>query len=474
MIDEIFINAGPRRHRIALLEAGRLVEFYITQRGERHTERIILGRVTKVQGDLDAAFVDIGEAREGLLSARDAAVKRGTPIAKAVQEGQALIVQVKREAEGEKGAKLSARPRLAEKGLALLPLGTGVELSKHIADPDRREKLQSLAGSLRARMDCGLILRAAAGEMDDADLEREADILHDRWRKISADAKSAQPAALLHAGDDPLAVVLREHGGPALRRICVDDGNVAGQLRRSWQSPDVAIEVHGEAQPLYLEHGLEEQIEAAMTAHVNLPAGGRIIIEHTQALTAIDVDSGQADGRGDPARLARETNARAAREIARQLRLREIGGRTVIDFIPMRGKGEVADLLTRLQGWLDHDPAQIRLGRMSELGLVELTRRRRQPALAQRLSVVCPLCNGAGQIPRVRWVADNLLDRILRESHAAKGRPLAVRAAAAVAADLGGPDSDLLAGLARERGCRVHLVADAALALEEFEVTVAS
>jgi Ribonuclease G/E len=209
-----------------------------------------------------------------------------------------------------------------------------------------------------------------------------------------------------------------------------------------------------------------------MTPHVGLPSGGRIIIEHTQALTAIDVDSGQHDGRGDPLRLARETNSQAAREIARQLRLREIGGRVVIDFIPLQGRGEVAGLLAQLQRWLDLDPARVHLGRMSEMGLVELSRRRRQPALARRLSVVCPLCQGGGEIPRVRWVADNLLDRILRESHAAKGRPLAVRAAVAVVEDLGGPDGELLAGLASERGCRVRLTADAALALEEFEVTV--
>ena len=153
------------------------------------------------------------------------------------------------------------------------------------------------------------------------------------------------------------------------------------------------------------------------------------------------------------------------------MRLREIGGRVVIDFIPMRGKGEVAALLKKFQGFLDDDPGGVHLGRMSELGLVELTRRRRQPALVQRLGEICTPCAGSGLRPTVRYVADNLLQRILRESHAAKGRALDVRAAVAVVADLGGQKGEVLIDLDRERGCRVRLTADPALALEEFEVT---
>ncbi|MBT5895172.1 MAG: hypothetical protein HOH61_04665, partial [Rhodospirillaceae bacterium] len=346
MIDEILINVGLRRHRVALVAAGRLVELYVTQRGTRHPERFILGRVTNVQGDLDAAFIDIGEARQGLLSARDAAVQRGTPIDKAVVEGQSIIVQVRREAEDEKGAKLSARPRLAGRGLVLLPLGREIELSRHIDDPDRRRQLQSLALSLRDRFTCGLILRSAAGDMDDAALAREAEELYGRWQAISLDAKTARSPALLHPGDDPVAVVLREHARADSPRISVDDAEVAAER---------SVAMHAGPQPLFLEHDLEGQIEAAMAPRVPLPSGGRIIIEHTQALTAIDVDSGQHDGRGDPARLARETNEQAAREIAHQLRLREIGGRVVVDFIPMQGKGAVAGLLDRFQGWLDDD-----------------------------------------------------------------------------------------------------------------------
>jgi Rne/Rng family ribonuclease len=467
MIDEILISTGPRRHRIALLAAGRLVELHISPRGGRHLERIILGRVTKVQNDLDAAFIDIGEGREGLLSAADTAAKRGTPISMAVQEGQTILVQLTREAEAEKGAKLSARPRLANQGMVLLPMGRGVELSKRIKEPGRRADLQLLATSLRDRFSCGLVLRSGAAAMADDHLLAGAEALFGRWQKIEADAGAMRPPALLHSGDDPVALILRAHGGAERCRIRMDDAALAGEMGRTIAS----VELHDGRSPLFLEHDLEGQIDQAMAAEVRLPGGGRIIIEHTQALTAIDVDSGQHDGAGDPRRLAREINTQAAREIARQLRLREIGGRVVIDFMPLHGKGEVAALLDKLRGWLAHDPGQVRLGRMSELGLVELTRRRRQPALALRLGAPCAHCQGSGLAANPRWVADNLLDRILREADVAKGGVLEVRAAPAVAADLGGPDGKLLGDLARKQGCRVHLAADKSLALDEFEIT---
>ncbi|NQV58270.1 MAG: ribonuclease E/G [Alphaproteobacteria bacterium] len=474
MIEEILINAGPRRHRIALVQGGRLVELYLAESGGRLPERIILGRVKTVQSDLDAAFIDIGEGREGLLPARDAAVKRGTPIGRAVQEGLSLLVQVRREAEGEKGAKLSARPRLAGRALVLLPQGQDITLSGRIPDDKQRDRLLAVAKYIQKSNGGGLILRSAAAVTDDAGLEREADELWRRWQAIQAAAGSARPPMLLDAGDAPLSVILREHSGPSLRRIRVDDAALAADLRRAgggWGDDIPALELHAESQPLFREHDLEDQIETALAQQVTLPSGGRIILEHTQALTAIDVDSARHDGAGDQARLARETNTQAAREIARQLRLREIGGRVVIDFIPMQGQGQVATLLRKLQGWLIDDPGQVRLGRMSEMGLVELTRRRRQPALALRLGEVCSLCQGSGLRPTARAVADNLLDRILREADAAKGRPLAVRAAPAVVADLGGGDGDILAGLARDRGCRVQLTEDGSLTLEEFEVT---
>ena len=471
MIDEILISTGPRRHRLALLEGGRLVELYITRRGDRFPERLIMGRVKTLAKDLDAAFVDIGEGRDGLLSARDTAAKRGTPIAGAVQEGQSVLVQVKREAEEEKGVKLSARPRLAGRGLVLLPFGQGIEMPRRLSDPGTRQRLQAVAEGLHKDLGLAFLVRTGAGGMEDGVLLAEGKALAQRWRAITQTVDGVRPPEVLDPGDDPLTTLVRAHLNSGLKRICLDDGG----LYREFAAVDglaQKIELHDGGSPLFEHCDVDGQIDGAVAPQVALPSGGRIFIEHTQALTAIDVDSGQHDGQGDPARLARETNEQAAREIARQLRLREIGGRVVIDFIPMQGRGDVPALLKTLQTWLDDDPAPLRLGRMSEMGLVELTRRRRQPALALRLGEVCSVCQGVGRQTSARWIADNLLDRILREADVAKGRALAVRAAPAVAADLGGATGELLAGLVRERGCRVNLTADDAMALEDFEVAI--
>ena len=334
-----------------------------------------------------------------------------------------------------------------------------------------RQRLQAVAEGLHKDLGLAFLVRTGAGGMEDGVLLAEGKALAQRWRAITQTADGVRPPEVLDPGDDPLTTLVRAHLISGLKRICLDDGG----LYREFAAVDglaQKIELHDGGSPLFEHCDVDGQIDRAVAPQVALPSGGRIFIEHTQALTAIDVDSGQHDGQGDPARLARETNEQAAREIARQLRLREIGGRVVIDFIPMQGRGDVPALLKTLQTWLDDDPAPLRLGRMSEMGLVELTRRRRQPALALRLGEVCSVCQGVGRQTLARWIADNLLDRILREADVAKGRALAVRAAPAVAADLGGATGELLAGLVRERGCRVNLTADDAMALEDFEVAI--
>ena len=467
MIDEILINTGPRRHRIALLQGGRLMELHVVLREIRWPDRVILGRVTKVRQDLDAAFVDIGEGREGLLAARDTVAKRGTAISQSLTEGQSLLVQVKREAENEKGAKLTARPGLSGRGVVFLPRSGGVQLPHQISNSEQRRRLQSLAGTFSGDALGGWMIRGGAATMSDASLRDEADALLQRWAEITRAAAIARPPVALDAGDEPIMTIVRQYTDSGLRSLRVDDKRVLRGLSRL----SAIAELHDGMNPLFDEYDVAWQIEEALTPEIPLPSGGRIIIEHTQALTAIDVDSGGHDGRGDPARLAGEVNEQAGREIARQLRLREIGGRVVIDFIPMRRKGDAQSLLAKMQNWLDEDPGSVRLGRISEMGLLELTRRRRQPALSLRLTVACPYCN-SGRRLSPRWVADNLLDSLLREARIAKGRLLVVRAAPAVAADFKEKNDDWLHRISRDYGARIELSADPALSLEQFQVEV--
>jgi len=467
MIDEIFVSSGLRRHRVALLERGRLMELQISSRTESWPDRVILGRVTKVQQDLDAAFVDLGEEREGLLGARHIAAKRGTPIGQSLTEGQSLLVQVKREAENDKGALLTARLGLSGLGMVFMPFGRGVQLPNQISDNEQRQKLQCVIKNFSNDFSGGWVIRRFAKTMSESSLRDEADALLKRWAKIASASSTARPPAELDPGDDPVTKIVRQHKNLELRHLRVDDQRV---LRRLSEHTVVA-ELHDGKKPLFDEHDVAQQIEEALASEVSLPLGGRIIIEHTQALTAIDVDSGKHDGRGDPARLAMETNEQAGREIARQLRLREIGGRVVIDFIPMRRQGDAHLLLKKMREWLEDDPASVRLGRISEMGLLELTRRRRRPALSQRMTVACPCCDNGRQLSP-RWVADDLLDRIVGETRIAKGRSLLVRAAPAVAADLKEKNNYWLRRLSNDYGARINLSADTTLSLEQFKVVV--
>ncbi|MDP6564443.1 MAG: ribonuclease E/G [Alphaproteobacteria bacterium] len=475
MIEEILVNTGPRRRRLALVARGRLLELLLDDRDTPRPGRLILGRVRALAPDLDAAFVDIGEGRQGFLPARDAPGRRGQPIGRAVQEGQALIMQVNREAEDEKGPRLSCRPRLTGRGLVLLPRGRAVVVSERIKDAGQRRRLEVLGEGLAGQHGRGLIVRTAAAEMSDDQLGDEAERLVGRWAAIKARADAAAAPALLDAGDDGLLRALRDHLGPALSRIVVDDAALAaemrGQCRQDLPAAEGLIGLHDEPTPLFARHDIEGQIEIALGREVPLPSGGRLTIETTRALCAIDVDTAAADGGGDSARLWRETNMQAAAEVARQLRLREIGGNVVIDFIRMQGRGDVGRLLRALHGAFAGDRGSVRIGRMSELGLVELSRRRRGPGLAERLGEVCPCCAGSGHRPSARAVADNLLERIRREAAAGKGRALAVTAAVEVVADLGGPDGALLTELAARHGCRVRLTADPELPRESFQVS---
>ena len=192
MIDEILINTGPRRHRIALLQGGRLMELHVVLRDIRWPDRVILGRVTKVRQDLDAAFVDIGEGREGLLAARDTVAKRGTAISQSLTEGQSLLVQVKRKAENEKGAKLTARPGLSGRGVVFLPCSGGVQLSHQISNSEQRRRLQSLAGTFPGDVSGGWMIRGGAATMSNASLRDEADALLQRWAEITRAAATAR------------------------------------------------------------------------------------------------------------------------------------------------------------------------------------------------------------------------------------------------------------------------------------------
>lgn len=367
MIDRILVSVSPGETRVACLdEAGRLVRLIVDRAGDGlRVGDIVLGRVIKVMPAMEAAFIDVGEANAGFLGLAEArpADRPDGRIGDVTAEGDALVVQVLRLADGAKGAKLARCPANA----AALP----------------------------------------------------SDI---------------SPPAILRRAPGAVTAAVAEHGTQSRGRILVDDARTARALRAALPHLSDRIEVPGAAGSLFREEGVEDQVEALLSPVVCLPGGGRVTIVETEALVAIDVDTGAAD-HGGPVRTALAVNLEAAAAVARHVVLRDLGGHIVIDFVPMRIRGDRKRVLAALRHGLEDDARPTQLAGFTSLGLVELTRARTGPSLTKRLTALCPCCGG-GRMKAPLTVALEALRAVLAEDRARPGTGWAIEASAAVLAAL--------------------------------------
>ncbi len=465
MIDEILCSAGPGETRIALMEAGRLVEIAIERAALRDiVGNIYLGRVQRVVPSITAAFVDIGIGRDGFLPL-DGRRRNQAPDAAAgaprVTEGAAVLVQVDKAAQGDKGASLTLTPTLAGHALVFVPGGTGVNISRRIGDEAARARIAATVEGVVAQINAaghpaagGFIVRTAAMDSDEDAFAAEARSLAASWEDIQARAKLAEPPALVHAEPDLFNRVLRDFGG-AIHRIKADDPAFIAQAKDHYHGAGAPmIEHHTAEEPLFESSGVEEEIETALGPRVTLPGGGAIVIEATEALCAIDVNSARHGG-DNPDTTALEVNLEAAREIARQVRLRNIAGLIVIDFIHMKDAEHLDRVHRDLAAAFGGDPALARLGGFTELGLVELARRRRGVPLAQLFMVACDFCDGEGLAPAPGAVAYHVLAELAREAIHHPGANATVVAAPEVIGVLRGDAAGAVDALATSIGASV-------------------
>jgi ribonuclease G len=467
---DILINAQPGETRMALIEDGRLAEVEVARTGARSAVGdIYLGRVDGVRAALDAAFIDIGLERSGFLAlpeARPHGEDGGNDgIGDYVSEGESVLVQVQRDAFQDKGAKLTTHITLPGAVLVMAPGRPGVGVSKRIAGEETRRRLrnriQELAGD-------GFIARtAAAGASDDA-IGRDLAALADIWSEIVSQREAAKAPARLHGELDPVLRRLRD--GALAHRIVIDCPDTLARARAfaDRQRPDLADRLHphsGKA-PLFEAEGIEEQIDAALDPLVALPGGGAIIIEETRALTAIDVDTGPGGSRGGCDDAILVTNIEAADEIARQVRLRNLAGLLVVDFVSMRRRPHRYRVLDALRRSLAPDPSDPQVIGFTTLGLVEMTRRRGRPSLAQ---VLCGR-NSGGRRKSALTVAFDVLRAVGREARARPGGALCVTAAADVIQALQGAAGDALAAAEVRLGRPLALIADPSCRREGFHV----
>lgn len=466
MSAELLLSVSPGEVRGAVLEDGRAVELIVERPGGDATAGAIhLGRVTAVVESLDAAFVDIGGGAAAFLPARAAASAPGrTPIAALVHEGEAVLVQTTRAAAGDKGPKATRRLSLAGHRLVLLPDEPGVAAGRRLAAAERA-RLTAVVETL-AKPGEGFILRSAAAGASAEALAAEAELLRARWRAVTEAARTRRPPALLDAEPGPVERILRDHLPAEAAGIALD-GRAGVAAAMAWCKrfrPELADGIGIAGADLFEARGVEAAIDAALSPTVALPSGGTLSIEPTRALTAIDVDTGGDARAGGQARAIRATNLEAAAEIARQLRLRNIGGLVAVDFVHMRDAAHRREVAGALRRAAAADTMAVEVGEITRFGLLELTRRRERPALAE-LMLEPPAALGRRTALTVALAA---LRAVLREA-GGPGAP-ALRAAPEVVAALRGPAAAALAETETALGRPLLLEAEPGRAREAVEV----
>lgn len=451
---ELVLERSPFGLTAALVEDGRLAEVdQLDEAAEDVRGQIRLGRVRRVDRDLGAAFVDCGLAAEAWLGARDArfaaAAGRDVPIERMLSEGQGVLVQVRRGPVGGKAPQVSGDVALLGTYLMLRPRRADVALSARLARTPTAAAQRARAARLFPGI--GVVLRRNAAHASDAELVAELARLRERWQRVEAAAGATTPPARLHA-DDPLQRLLLDRLASELERIVVGDQATLVRARtwlEEWR-PALAERLVSLPDP-FEATGVAEQLEEALQPEVPLAGGGSLVIEATAALTAIDVNGG--------GRRALEADLAAAPEIARQLRLRRIGGTVVVDFIDLPARSARARVVDALRAALADDPEPVQVYPMSRFGLVEISRRRSGPSLAEVLGRQCPTCAGAGTLPGLRRRAEQLLREVVRRGP----RRLRVHAAPDLHDFLMGAGSGGWQAFADRRGGALVLEVDRAL-----------
>ena len=469
MIDTVAVNVAPGETRVALLDGERTVEVFHHRAGcESVVGNLYLGRVTRVVPAMEAAFVDIGLERAGVLNAADA---RREPdgaagaIGSYVHEGEAVLVQAKSDPVGDKGPRLSLRPTLPGRRLVLAPGQPRITVSRRIGGQPERERLARLVGDL-AEDGGGFVVRTAAAGAGAAELARDAEALRAQWAAIEERRNAAAPPARVHRELDPVPRALRDYADAGLRRVVIDSPPTLAEAQRFCARllPEVEprLELYGEREPIFEHLGVEAALDAAIEPRSALPSGGEVVIEQTEAVCAIDVDTRGCSGSNSAATRLR-SNLEAAAEIARQVRLRAIGGMIVIDFVHMARKDHGDRVLDALRRALADDRAAAMPSGFSRLGLVEMARRRTRPPLAD---VLCEPGHGPGRRKSAATVALAIARAVARE---APPGPITVVAAPEVAAALAAPET--LAPLAEALGRAIEVRPEAGREREAHDIT---
>jgi ribonuclease G len=476
----ILISTDLSELRVAVLEEGRTVETYIERRGAGSIAgNIYKARIDNVLASHDAAFVDFGEPKNGFLQIKDVVVpgmsttaRRRKKITDLLQNGQDILVQIEKNPMKTKGARVTMELSIAGRFLVLTPGGEGSGVSKRLPDGER-ERLRKLVKQLETD-DVGVIARTAAAGATLEDLERDLRFLRKIWAQVEARAKAAPSKTIVYQDGDLSLRVIRDLLNRNVDKVIVDTERqhrrILGWVRTTQPEFTDRIELHTGSTPLFEQYGVETAIRSTLNRRVDLPSGGYLLFDYAEAFTVIDVNSGGSNRQNGLEDTALRTNTESAREVMRQLRLRDIGGIIVIDFIDMDREGNRKALLAVLQEELAKDRTKTYLVDISPLGLVEMTRQKVTDGVRETLTSICPTCGGEGRVLSQDTMAVEAERKLRKIARTSSSEAFRIRLNSKVAAKLAGPGGAKLLELERETKKFFTLEPEMRLPLEEVDV----
>ncbi len=486
MTEEILVNHTAHETRVAVVQQGAIQELHIERASTRGLAgNICLGRVSRVLPGMQSAFLDIGLERAAFLHVADLAQSRGSsnngshpvPIEKVLFEGQPLLVQVIKDPLGTKGARLSTQISIAGRMLVYLPQDPHIGVSQRIEDEAERQALRTRLQKLIPEDEKGgFIVRTSAEDASEADLSADVEYLRRRWREILEDSRRQSAPATLYQELSLAQRVLRDIASDETTSILVDSTDALAELRHfaAAYMPSMVERLRpyvGE-RPIFEMHNIENEIARALSRRVDLKSGGYLIIDQTEALTTIDVNTGgYVGGRNFDDTIFR-TNLEAAHAIARQLRVRNLGGIIVIDFIDMTSGEHRDQVLQELRKALARDRTRSGVNGFTSLGLIEMTRKRTRKSLAHQLLEPCPTCEGKGLVKTARTVCYEILREIEREAKQFEPREFRIVASQEVVDLFLEEEAQPLAALGDAIGKRIALQVEPVYGQEQYDIVL--
>lgn len=493
MSEELLINVTPVETRVALVENGMLVEVYIERsRGRGLVGNIYKGKVVRVLPGMEAAFIDIGLEKAAFIHVSDIAptpkpvpgVETAAPpgIAFLLKEGQTLIVQVIKDPIGTKGARVTTELSMASRYLVLMPGEHHIGISQRIEDDQERDRLKSLVMACceeskgDASLDAGYIVRTAAEGAGEQEFKADLKYLQRLWTKLQQRIREYPQPSMIYQ-DLPLSTrAIRDLVKPATEKIRIDSKESFVKIKTFSESflIDVSdrLEYYPGERPIFDLYNIEDEIQKALGRKVQLKSGGYLIIDQTEAMTTIDVNTGAFVGHRNLEETIFKTNLEAARTIGRQLRLRNLGGIIILDFIDMQDEEHKRQVLRMLEKVLELDHARTTVSCVSELGLVEMTRKRTTESLGQMLCEPCSVCDGTGYLKTAETVCYEIMREILRINRAYDASVYLVMAAQSVIDRLIDEEADNVADLETFIGKQIKFQVELMYNQGQFDVVL--